>query len=196
MPGLATYGNRSSSLASPVASPAPLHVARAYSRGDELSGTSPAEDLPDLPLRLPDREPLRFDPLDRHRSIAPPLSPWSLQATAFPMPNFLRSADLRLSNREKEALQRLLRFLARQARLYSVPVTKVDVYIFGDPEERSQRVVVTQWVDLTSDQALTYWNALAYLVYEWASLLPPPLMLIARERIDLEVRWKRGRDVI
>ncbi|HIC96363.1 TPA: hypothetical protein EYP12_07050 [Candidatus Bipolaricaulota bacterium] len=60
---------------------------------------------------------------------------------------------------------------------------------FADPEENSEEVVVTQWVKISAEAALDYWDRLGATLEAWIDLLPEELARIAAERIAVEVRW-------
>lgn len=107
-------------------------------------------------------------------------------------PAYLPSVDHMLTDRVKEVLDTLLPLLKKQARLNFVAVTRVEVEGFLDPEEQSEEVVITQWVQLPPRQALTYWDRLAIAVQRWIDCLQQQSARVTLQRIAIQVRWNRG----
>lgn len=86
-------------------------------------------------------------------------------------------------------LECLLRLLESEAHTQGVPVSKIEVHGFADPEEDTDTVVVTQWVGVPPQTALAYWDHLGAAVEAWTEQLPSERVPIAAERIAIEVRW-------
>lgn len=94
-----------------------------------------------------------------------------------------------LTDRVQATLDRLLVLLEREAQRSFVPVSKIEVSGFVDPEEDTEEVVVTQWVKVSTQTALEYWDRLGAAVEVWIDFLPERLAEVAVERIAIEVRW-------
>lgn len=101
-----------------------------------------------------------------------------------------RSAAPLLSDREREALSLLVPFLEREARKSFVPIERIEVRQWVDPEEAGSSVVVREWVDLPADEALEYWDRVGASFDDWVDRQPPRMREIIRKRIDLEIFWR------
>jgi len=111
---------------------------------------------------------------------------------AYPEPEYDHtSVDHLLTDRMRQVLQGVLGILKRQAKLNYTLTTAVSVWGLANPEDRSNSVVVTQWVQLPSKHALKYWDRLAVAIHAWSETLPRALAIIVHERVVVEVRWKR-----
>ncbi|MFQ5886064.1 MAG: hypothetical protein ACE5II_02390 [Anaerolineae bacterium] len=99
------------------------------------------------------------------------------------------SARPMFTDRVRATLNRLVVLLEREARQNFVPVDKIEMDGFVDPEEDTEEVVVTQWVRISAEAALDYWDRLGATLEAWIDLLPEELGRIAAERIAVEVRW-------
>ena len=99
------------------------------------------------------------------------------------------SARPMLTDRVRMTLDRILPLLKGEARRSFIPVSKVEVSGFVDPEEDAEEVVVTQWVKVSPEAALAYWDKLGSMVEFWIDFLPDELARIATERLSIEVRW-------
>ena len=99
------------------------------------------------------------------------------------------SARPMLTDRVRMTLDRMLPLLRGEARRSFIPVSKVEVRGFVDPEEDTEEVVVTQWVKVSSQTALAYWDRLGSMIEFWIDFLPDELARIATERLSIEVRW-------
>jgi hypothetical protein len=75
-----------------------------------------------------------------------------------------------------------------EARRSFVPVSRFDVSGFIDPDEDTEEVVVTEWVELSPPAALDYWDRLGGVIEAWVDFLPTDLAEIAVERLAIEVR--------
>ena len=100
--------------------------------------------------------------------------------------------DVKLSSDERVALDGLLPLLDRIARDHLMPVDSVVTSRFFDPEDGSDQLFVTQWVDADSTTALAYWGELGEEVEAWTNLLPKRLRKLVVERISIVVRWRKG----
>jgi hypothetical protein len=116
---------------------------------------------------------------------------------AYPEPVYDRaSVDHLLTDRMRQVLSGLLPILKRQARLNFALTTAVSVWGLANQEDQSNRVVVTQWVQLPSKHALRYWDRLAVAIHAWSKTIPDPLATIVLERIVVEIRWKRRDGIV
>lgn len=95
----------------------------------------------------------------------------------------LLTADVRA------ALDALILLLIRGAEQQKVPILKIDVRGFSDPEEDNPQVVVRQWVNLPPGEALDYWESLGQEYKSWLHSFPEDLKQIAAEKIAFEIRW-------
>jgi hypothetical protein len=86
-------------------------------------------------------------------------------------------------------LDRIIPLLKGEARRSFIPVSKVEVRGFVDPEEDTEEVVVVQWVKVSPQAALAYWDKLGSMIEFWIGFLPDELARIAIERLSFEVRW-------
>ena len=100
-----------------------------------------------------------------------------------------------LTNRMNQALNWLLDLLRSHAQLSQVSVIKVEVKGLADPEEPFEELIVRQWVDLGSEQALDYWDQLGAAIEAWSRFLPDYLATIVCDRIAVHVWWDTSRDV-
>ncbi len=98
------------------------------------------------------------------------------------------SAKPMLTDRMQRILTRLYPLLDKAGRMYGVQVRKVIVSGYVDPEEDHDQVVVTQWVNLPAQSALSYWDKMALFVDNWLKALPPDFAPVG-ERIAVSVEW-------
>lgn len=111
---------------------------------------------------------------------------------AYPEPEYHDPSVRHLrSDRVERVLNGLFRIIKRQAVLSFARTDSVTVWGLANPEDQSNRIVVTQWVRLPSEQALRYWDRLAMAINAWAKTMPEDLARIVLERMVVEVRWKR-----
>jgi len=89
----------------------------------------------------------------------------------------------------RAALDGLVSLLTRGAEQSSVPVIRIDVRGFSDPEEGAQQVVVRQWVDLPAREAFPYWDSLGPAYEAWLHSAPEGLAAVYTEQIAFEIRW-------
>jgi hypothetical protein len=99
------------------------------------------------------------------------------------------SARPMLTDRVCMTLDRIIPLLKGEARRSFIPVSKVEVRGFVDPEEDTEEVVVVQWVKVSPQAALAYWDKLGSMIEFWIGFLPDELARIATERLSIEVRW-------
>jgi len=87
-------------------------------------------------------------------------------------------------------LDRLVELLENEARTQDIPIGKVEVHGFRDPDEDTDSVIVTQWIALPSQTALAYWDHLGTTMEAWTKQLPTDSAAIVAEQIAVEVRWE------
>ncbi len=127
---------------------------------------------------------------DLHTELRPVI--WNAE-----LPVFARRPDIEidkavqplLTDREREALGVLLPFLEREARRNFVPLVKLTVRRWVDPEEGGSEVVVRQRVDLHVQEALEYWDLLWTSFEDWEDRQPQRIQETIRNRIGLDIFW-------
>ncbi|MGH7204580.1 MAG: hypothetical protein ACREI2_00065 [Nitrospiraceae bacterium] len=95
-----------------------------------------------------------------------------------------------ISDKVQDVINRLLPVLADTARRHYVFATKIELSGFVDPEEDAREVVITQWVKLSPQAALDYWDQLGRVLEFSSDSLPEELKTLADERLAIEVRWE------
>lgn len=100
------------------------------------------------------------------------------------------SLDAVLTDRVRWVVDRVLEILHREAARSFVPVSRIELSGFIDPEEDCEQAVIVQWVRLPASMALDYWDRAANAVANWASFLPDEVRRIPFERLAIEVRWE------
>ena len=100
------------------------------------------------------------------------------------------SAQVLLTADVQATLDRLVELLENEARTQGIPISKVEVHGFVDPEEDTDSVIVTQWVAVPSQTALVYWDHLGAALEAWTKQLPTDSAAIVAEQIAVEVRWE------
>lgn len=101
-----------------------------------------------------------------------------------------RSTLPELPKKELAILKRLLALLKDEAGRSSVPTDGVEVGYFVDPDDQSEEVVVTQWVNASPETALDYWDQLAAAIERWTNSLPNEAAKNIMARLAVEVRWR------
>ncbi len=99
------------------------------------------------------------------------------------------SARPSLAGDVRIVLDSLLALLKREAGKRLIPVTKVEVVRFADPEEDVDELVIIQHVNIPPKEALDYWDELGTAVETWIDTLPEALKTIATERFSVEIFW-------
>jgi len=89
----------------------------------------------------------------------------------------------------RTALDGLISLLTQEAERKIVPVLKLDVRGFSDPEEDNHQIVVRQWVSLPAREAFLYWDSLGTAYEAWMRSAPEELMPVYTEQIAFEIRW-------
>ena len=99
------------------------------------------------------------------------------------------SANSYLTSEINDALDQFLLALQRDAHSQHVPLARIELAGYVDPEEDFEEVVVQVFTNLTCEEALTYWDRLGTLVESWTATLPPPLQNLMREKVAFDVQW-------
>lgn len=170
-------------------------VAITWSRSEVAAGTSVLEIFHDGEIKRSTQGGLKVRTHDAWEEASAPLMGEDLWMSS-PRPLYDENVKAMLTDRVEDTVHRLLRLLERQARQRSVPVMRVEVEGSVDPEEDVKEVVVTQWVRLTPEQALDYWDQLGAKMERWTDLLPAELATILSDRIRVEVWWEADDDVV
>lgn len=111
-----------------------------------------------------------------------------VRARIIAMVEILKSANAMISDRMLIVLDGLFPQLDRAAHLYGIPVRKVVVSGYIDPEEDRDELVVTQIVNLPTQSALEYWDKMALLVSDWEDRLPDGLKVVAT-KVAVNLEW-------
>lgn len=93
-----------------------------------------------------------------------------------------------LTDDVRPAVESLVSLLTHAAARQHIPVLRLDVRGFTDPEEENAQIVVRQWVRLTPPEALHYWDSLGPSYEAWLRSCSD-LMPDATEQVAFEVRW-------
>lgn len=101
---------------------------------------------------------------------------------------FLPTAKAIITDRVKIVLDKLLYFLERESRRNYIPVNKVEVSCFSDPEDGKKTVIVAQFVRVSPKISMNYWDILCARLDVWANSLPEDYKEIFMDRISTEVR--------
>ena len=127
-------------------------------------------------------------------SAAVPMGPQQLRR---PRLHFtcLPSARSLLTDRVQTTLNRLLPMMERVIRLERVPVQKLELFGFRDPEEDWQELVVSLSVNLPESQALLLWDKLGHTIEGRMEYLPRYMVNILYDRISIEVLGSVGEVV-
>ena len=101
---------------------------------------------------------------------------------------FLNKAKAIITDRVKIVLDKLLYFLERESRRNYIPVNKMEVSCFSDPEDGKKTVIVAQFVRVSPEISMNYWDILCARLDVWANSLPEEYKEIFMDRISTEVR--------
>lgn len=107
-------------------------------------------------------------------------------------PTYLLSARSLLTDRVQTTLNRLYVLLNEVIRLEKVPVQKLELYGFRDPEEGWQELVVSLSVNLPESEALLLWDKLGHAVEGMMEYLPSYMVNILYDRISIQVLGSMG----
>lgn len=104
----------------------------------------------------------------------------------------LPSAESLLTDRVQATLVRLFPIMERVIHLERVPVQKLELFGFRDPEEGSQELVVSLSVNLPEPEALLLWDKLGHAIKGMMEYLPSYMVNILYDRISIEVLGSVG----
>lgn len=79
--------------------------------------------------------------------------------------------------------------ITREAKTRFIRVKSLTVSRFSDPDETTEEIVVTQHVDLATEEALTYWDDIGAAVERWRSTLPQPHAEWVTRYIAIDIKW-------
>jgi len=108
---------------------------------------------------------------------------------AMPQPIIDPSTKKVMTDRMEKILYAVLPILEDVARRHYMPVYQTEVRGMSFPEDDVQHLVITQWVNVSAEIALDYWDKLSYAVAGWIDRLPPELQTPASERLTVSVQW-------
>ena len=101
------------------------------------------------------------------------------------------SARSQLTEQVSAVVKRLLSLMERVAQGYKIHTTRVEFTGAVDPDENTQELVITQWVEASAGKALRFWDQLGAEIATWTRTLPRQQAGIVDDRIAVEVRWER-----
>jgi len=127
-------------------------------------------------------------------SAAVPMGPVQLRRPRL-HPTYLPSARSLLTDRVQATWNRLFRMMKRVIRLERVPVQKLELFGFRDPEEDWQELVVSLSVNLPESEALLLWDKLGHAIEGMMEYLPSYMVNILYDRISIEVLGSVGEIV-
>lgn len=110
-----------------------------------------------------------------------------LHSTYLPSASSLPSARSLLTDRVQATLNRLFPMMERVIRLERVPVQKLELFGFRDPEEDWRELVVSLSVNLPESEALLLWDKLGHAIEGMMEYLPSYMVNILYDRISIEV---------
>ena len=127
-------------------------------------------------------------------SAAVPMGPVQLRRPRLHS-TYLPSARSLLTDRVQATLNRLFPMMERVIRLERVPVQKLELFGFRDPEEDWQELVVSLSVNLPESEALLLWDKLGHAIEGMMEYLPRYMVNILYDRISIEVLGSVGEVV-
>lgn len=114
-----------------------------------------------------------------------------LEALQDPRPIVDPSAEEQLTSRVIPVVNKLLPLMYEVARRDCMPVTKLELTGYVDPEDGTRELFVTQWIHTGPDVALDYWDRLGDAVTDLGHTLSKTQANILADRIAVVVRWER-----
>ena len=127
-------------------------------------------------------------------SAAVPMGPVQLRRPRLHF-TYLPSARSLLTDRVQATWNRLFPMMERVIRLERVPVQKLELFGFRDPEEDWQELVVSLSVNLPESEALLLWDKLGHAIEGMMEYLPSYMVNILYDRISIEVLGSVGEVV-
>jgi hypothetical protein len=95
-----------------------------------------------------------------------------------------------LTDRRRSVLDGLLHLFKREAFRHCIPLTKIEISGYSDPEADFEEVVITHWVRMSAALALDYWDKLGNAIVSWKCQLPDELAIVLADHFAVEVRWE------
>ena len=127
-------------------------------------------------------------------SAAVPMGPQQLRRPRLHS-TYLPSARSLLTDRVQATWNRLYLLMERVIRLERVPVQKLELFGFRDPEEDWQELVVSLSVNLPESEALLLWDKLGHAIEGMMEYLPSYMVDILYDRVSIEVLASVGEIV-
>lgn len=103
--------------------------------------------------------------------------------------NLLPSADDIITPGIRQVMHGALIVIERVSQESEVGPSTVEVDGFVSPDSDNGRLILTQWVHLTPESAMSHWSNVARAYYAWVDALTPDLEKIAREQVGIAVAW-------
>lgn len=129
------------------------------------------------------------------QSTAVPMGPEQAERARLPRATPLPSAKHLLTDRVRATLRRLFPVIQDLVRRELVPVRKIELFGFRDPEEGWQELVVSLSVKLPEREALLLWDKLGHMIEGQMEFLPGYMVDILYDRICIEVLGELGEAV-
>ena len=86
-------------------------------------------------------------------------------------------------------VREVFRLMLSEAKQDNIAVMKLTAYGHVSPEEGTEQLVLTQFVDLPVAEALTYRRRLFQAFGAWAETLPSPRRALLLTNLVINVRW-------
>lgn len=102
-------------------------------------------------------------------------------------PSIHPSAGPILAGEIEPLLRGYLQVVEGFAQRHSIPISKVEISGFQDPEEGSQQLVVAIWMRLPTKDAMERWHAMGRALENWVNGLPELEAETVAEWIAMEV---------
>ena len=108
---------------------------------------------------------------------------------AIPLVEIDDSAKVLLGSEDEVLLDRLIAELDSEARRVKLPVVRIEVSGFRDPEEGVEQVVVAQWVKSDAERALDFWDCVGDRIQRWEDEVTDSGEKAAAGRFAVEMHW-------
>lgn len=105
-----------------------------------------------------------------------PMDP-SIHSSAYPL----------LTARMEPLLRGYLGVIERYMRQHSIPMSKIEISGFEDPEEEDHQIVVALWIALPANEAMEQWHRAGRAIEDWVNELTDLEADAIAERIAMEV---------
>jgi hypothetical protein len=98
-----------------------------------------------------------------------------------------QSASDLLTDRVSAALDRLVAIAEQTASKRFIPISRIEIRGYVDPEESTEEIVVRIWTKVGLKDAYKFWDYLGIAVEDAIRCFPGGLQRVAVERISFEV---------